>query len=250
MYAIVDQPALPLPECTGLEASPLLIVAYREIGAVMSRLASDGLQPSESNAWQHESVIERLLAERGVLPMRFGTLAVDEADARHALERSYAAFVATLERVRGRVELSVRVLWDDTQHASPASEEKEERKEELAPPRPGDGGRAYLLARLVQERRLKARRERAEGLAGVLHSHRARLADDSVQQVLASPRMLLTSAYLLEHHQLSAFQEAVRELSATYTSLRFLCTGPWPAYSFVMACSPAARGEDGEHDSL
>jgi hypothetical protein len=50
--------------------------------------------------------------------------------------------------------------------------------------------------------------------------------------------LLLTAAYLVRHHRLDPFRGRVRTLSTDYPALRFLCTGPWPPYSFVTDCVP------------
>jgi hypothetical protein len=95
-------------------------------------------------------------------------------------------------------------------------------------------GRSYLLARLEEERQRRAWRQRAEALAEELHTPLAHLAVESTRQVLLTPRLLLTAAYLVERDQVAAFQQEVGALSAAYPALRFLCTGPWPAYNFVI----------------
>jgi len=66
----------------------------------------------------------------------------------------------------------------------------------------------------------------------------AKLAVESIQQMLITPGLLLTAAYLVERNQVAAFRQAVEALSAAYPALRFLCTGPWPPYSFVTGAVP------------
>jgi hypothetical protein len=95
------------------------------------------------------------------------------------------------------------------------------------------GGRAYLLARLEEERRVQAGRRQAETLAAELHAPLSRLATESTQQVLLTPRLLLTAAYLIERTRIEIFRAGVERLSAANPALHFLCTGPWPPYNFV-----------------
>ena len=77
-----------------------------------------------------------------------------------------------------------------------------------------------------------------------LHTPLAQLAAESTRQVLVTPRLLLTAAYLVERDQVTAFQREVGGLSGAYPALRLLCTGPWPPYSFVTATVPSADGEE------
>jgi len=198
------------------------------------------VSPTEDNLWRHEAVVEILMADRTVLPMRFGTVLADEAAIQAVLAAHHADFVASLDRVRGRVELGLRVLWEADQPPTPPSSSEfpgvpqGHSSEELRGTQ-ANSGRAYLLARLEEERQRQACRQRAEALAEELHTPLAQLATESTRQVLITPRLLLTAAYLVEREQVAAFRQEVEALSAANPTLRFLCTGPWPAYSFVTA---------------
>ena len=263
LYAITDQPETPVPAKPGLEDTSLLSLAYRDIAAVVSpllwndrrpqttdgqelfcgrrsavsgRFLDDGpsgrrataeVMPTEDNLWQHEEVVEALMADRTVLPVRFGTMLADKTAVQSVLAAHYADFVASLDRVRGRVELGLRVLWNDRRPQTT------DRRDSFCGRPPAVSGRSYLLARLEEERQVRAWRQRAEALATKLHAPLARLAAVSTRQVLVTPRLLLTAAYLVEQDQVTTFRGKVEALSTAYPALHFLCTGPWPAYSFV-----------------
>jgi hypothetical protein len=139
-----------------------------------------------------------------------------------ALAKRYDAYMANLDRVRGRVELGLRVLWRAPEPIAAALTQDQYRD-----------GRSYLLARLAEEHRAQAERRAAEVQAATLTQRMTELAVDFVAEVLVTPRMLLKAAYLIEQTQIGAFQQAVNEQQARDDSLRFLCTGPWPAYHFV-----------------
>ena len=109
---------------------------------------------------------------------------------------------------------------------------------------PADGsGRAYLMARLEEERQAQAWRDQGESLAAELHAALAPLSAQSTSQVLITPRLLLTAAYLVDHDRLSAFRREVKVLIAAYPAVHFLCTGPWPPYSFVTVGVSRGIGE-------
>jgi hypothetical protein len=175
------------------------------------------------------------MADRTVLPVRFGTVLTNEGAVQAVLEAHHADFVACLKRVRGRVELGLRVLWNDDRRPQTADRREDsggrpERSEGSAV-----GGRSYLLARLEEERQVQAHRQQAEALAVELHTPLAQLAAENTRQVLVTPRLLLTAAYLVERDRVEAFRQEVEALRAAYPALRFLCTGPWPPYNFVTA---------------
>jgi hypothetical protein len=226
VYAITDQPALPLPTQPGLDEASLCSLVHQEIAAVFSSLPAADVAVTQANLWRHEAVVEALMADRAILPVRFGTVLDNESAIQAILAAHNASFVADLDRVRGQVEVGLRVLWNEEEKGSQRAGER---------PGTGGGGRSYLMARLEEERRAGAWRQQAEALASKLHAPLARLAAKSTRQLLLTPRMLLAAAYLIEQNQTAAFQREVEALSAVYPALHFLCTGPWPPYSFVTA---------------
>ena len=244
LYAITDRPEAHVPAVSGLEDTPLLRVPYKDIAGVASPLGAAQVPPEEANVWVHEAVVEALMADPTVLPVRFGTIFADETTLHVVLARHYADLVADLGQVRGRVELGLRVLWDDNDGQSPPLTEKYLSPVSGSEQPPANGsGRAYLLARLEEERWAQTWSDRAETLAAELHAALAPLAAQSTSQVLSTPRLLLTAAYLVDRERLAAFRREVKALIAAYPALGFLCTGPWPPYSFVGAGVSRGIGE-------
>lgn len=245
LYAITDRPEAPLPAEAGLEGASLLGLPYQNIAAVASSIGVAEVPPEEANIWRHETVVEALMADRTVLPVRFGTMFADETAVQAVLAEHYADLVADLKRMCGHVELGVRVLCDDGQ-SQPLSVDCLSGKKSSEQPPANGSGRAYLMARLEEERQVQTWSDRAETLAAELHTPLARLAAQSTSQVLITPRLLLTAAYLVDREQLAAFRREVKVLIAAHPKLRFLCTGPWPPYNFVTAGVPMARREEEE----
>ena len=235
LYAIVDQPERRLPALNGLGEALISKVHYRDLAAVVSPLTTSEVPALETNVWRHESILESLMAERAVLPVRFGTVLASEHAAEIALREHYPGFLASLDLVRDRVEMSLRVLLPEEPAGMAVISET---------PSPGTGegvgggvssGRAYMLARLEEERTLLATRAQAESQAAELHEPLAALAAQNTCEVLTTPRLLLTATYLVERAGVEAFRRELERLNAAYCHLGFLCTGPWPPYSFVSA---------------
>jgi len=225
VYAIIDRPTIPVPDIPGLEGTALDTLPYRDIGAVVSLSTMSKVPPIEANLWQHETAVEALMTDHSVLPVRFGTMFPDEAAVQAELSTHYTEFTAGLKRVRGYVELGLRVLWDNDSDLPLTPDQQ-------LLPSPGSG-RAYMLARLEEECKLQVRRERANALAEDIHTPLARLAAETTRQTLITPRLLLTAAYLVKREQVAAFRQEVEMLNSTYPRVRLLCTGPWPPFSFV-----------------
>jgi hypothetical protein len=194
LYAITDDPTPPAPplravRCDGLTA----LCAPAE--PLEGEVTPDAL-------WRHEEVVEALMEERDLLPVRFGTLVSDEdAAARAIIERS-EELAAGLDRVRGAVELAVR--------AHPRRPDE---------PPAAETGVDYMRA--------KARRAET---AALLHEPLAFLARDAVVQ--PGPE-LLRAAYLVDREAVDGFVALVRRLGEAHPGLDLVCTGPWPPYSFA-----------------
>ena len=235
-YAIIDPVCAAAPrDVRGLDDAAL---ATRTIGGVAVVYSAHELRqvaPTPENLWRHEAVVESIMRTcDAVLPARFGTLfahdrALDEVVSRHAVP-----LAAGLQRVRGCVELGLRVLWQPPQHA-PAS------------PPSNSAGRAYMLARLDDERRRRETRERGERIAADLHDNLAPLARDSTRRVLPTPDALMSAAYLVPRDDAETFAARARELSLTHPALRLLCTGPWPPYHFAPALPTSSAQPEASH---
>jgi Gas vesicle synthesis protein GvpL/GvpF len=194
LYAITDDPAPPDPPLRAVRCDGLTALCAP---AEPRELTTDAL-------WRHEEIVEALMEERDLLPVRFGTIVPDEDAATRAVLERRDQLVAGLDRVRGAVELAVR--------ARPR-----ERDDEAAPDT--ESGLDYMLA--------KARRTEA---ARLVHEPLAFMARDSVVQ--GGPD-LLRAAYLVDRDAVESFVSLVRRLQESDTGLDVLCTGPWPPYSFV-----------------
>jgi hypothetical protein len=72
----------------------------------LAMVAGDGPGVGEEAYWRHERVVEAAMAGGPVLPMRFGSVLDDPAA---FLADRHDALAAALDRVRGAVEVGVRV---------------------------------------------------------------------------------------------------------------------------------------------
>jgi hypothetical protein len=205
LYAITDDPAPPDP--------PLRAVRCDGLTALCAPAERREMTPDV--LWRHEEVVESLMRERDLLPVRFGTLVEDEEAAVRALDERREELATSLDRVRGAVELAVRAHGEarERPHAARGAAY-------IQGERPlSESGADYMRA--------KARRAEA---ARLLHEPLAFLARDSVVQ--PGPE-LLRAAYLVDREAVDGFVGLVRRLQETHDGLSVLCTGPWPPYSFA-----------------
>jgi hypothetical protein len=218
-YAICDLPDLPLPRRRGLAHAPLEAVRAGDLVAVVSRHTQPPGEPAVDALWAHERVVERLMVNRTVLPLRFGTKLPDVEAMRSVLVARADEFLAGLARVRGRVEIGVRAISKGSPNG---------RMEEMpaVPASPPASGREYLFEKLTRGRR-------HEREAAALHEPLAALAVASRRSALQSDDEVLRAAYLVERATVARFRATVERLQQGLPETAVLCTGPWPPYSFV-----------------
>jgi hypothetical protein len=221
VYALTDR-GDPPRGVDGLGGARLLALTVQPVTAVYSDLDGKAPEPEPEHLWRHEHVAEALLGERAVLPVRFGTVLDGTGRLRTLLERNREVIAAALERVRGLVEVGVRVL---PAAGEPAASDN-------GVPGPAASGREYLMRRLARERRERAAREQAARCADAIHEPLAALARDTDRRA-PRRRELLAAAYLLAPSAVDALVTRARELDAAHPELRIVCTGPWPAHSFA-----------------
>jgi hypothetical protein len=213
VYAMCERAELQLPQVRGLSQAPLEGIAEGQLLAVATRHEREPEEPALDALWAHERVVEALMAERAVLPMRFGTRLPDAGGVRAALAARREVLLDALDRVRGRVELAVRAVQpaaDAAGASAPAAA----------------SGRGYLRARL------------RSGRAGaVLHEPLAALAVAARRWPQLAPGELLRGSYLVDKATVVRFRSAVERLQREHPEAALLCTGPWPAYSFMERAS-------------
>jgi gas vesicle protein GvpL/GvpF len=213
LYAIVE----PRTPCAGpgLDGEQLVAVHCGDVAAVASAHTRPlGTAPTEDALWEHERVLEGLLEEGPVLPVRFGVRFADREELCAEVQPRSAQLAAALARVRGRVEVSVRLIArEDGPSGLPID------------PETGPGAR-YLLERLGE------RRDAARKLEAV----RTRLAPLAVaerSELLPRPGTPATAAFLVERPLLERFRREAGELERELAGVTLVCTGPWPPYNFV-----------------
>jgi gas vesicle protein GvpL/GvpF len=208
LYAIAAHPGPPIPPLSSpasLRAVPVGALAAICAPAVEREVTPEAL-------WRHEEVVEALMEDRDLLPVRYGTLVEDDAAAVRAVAARRSELAAALDRVRGAVELAVRAVATD--------------------PEDGDGEHRDGADYLRTKHRVTAAQDE---VARVLHEPLSALARADVRGVPRPPSELLRAAYLVDRDAVATFTRLIGRLDERNRDLQLLCTGPWPPYSFAQA---------------
>ena len=204
LYAVVED-LEELPPVAGLSDAPLERLRVQDLDVVVSAGPATGPQTSDESVLRHALVVEELMQRSAaVLPGRLGQGFSDERSLTRAVRADAERLRTALHRVRGCVELGLRVL-----------------RPEPAPVAEPAGGAEYMRARLAEKREL-------ERLAAEIDEPLARLSRARTRRCGETARMLLEAAYLVPLDGVMPFRAELARLESSRPELAFVCTGPWP----------------------
>jgi hypothetical protein len=171
------------------------VVVLRDIGAIVRPSAYTIPPLDDHEMLDCQRVVESVFRAHTILPAPCGTVFKSEEHIRRWLELNYVSLVEAIHFVDGRCEARV--------HAADL---------------PADGDAAAGTDRTTVAAETFRTLRRFAVAALPLRPEEGRL---------------LTSAFLVDRGEYSAFELRVREQERRVDSLRFQLTGPWPPYDFV-----------------
>jgi hypothetical protein len=228
--------AAALDTVTGVAgAAPRLLACGRTV-AVVSEFTGEAVAVTRAHVLAHERVVGRVLTETTPLPFRFGTVTSEER------LRSYVAaheptLRAQFERVRGCVEMNVKVIWpsesgqEETAHERVGGAETGARGTTNGTASTGVGT-AFLAAKRRELLGDDERRGRAAEFECWLAGRLADVVRETRVSVRPAGRVLVAAAHLVERGRLAEYRARVRQAVAERATQHFLTSGPWPPYSF------------------
>lgn len=163
VYALVPDDGRPLPDMGGVGGAPLRLVrAAAPAAAVVSDADALPERVRRADLLTHSNVLQALVADRDVVPVRFGSVYPSDDDMCAALlARNAASLRKLLARVEGRVEVQVKVGYDELAIAGEvvSGDRRVRRLHQVTQAAPGDQGARVELGRRFAEG-LDARRAR------------------------------------------------------------------------------------------
>jgi len=223
-------------------------VVYRGLGCVVSNyLGEDFTSLSKEDLIRclmaHQAVIERVMKDYPVLPVKFGTLVEGDSEVQRLIEQGHRKFTQALIWLDGRMEMEVAATWELERVFADISQEDEivRLKKAMAKGPPGEVLEQQIRAgRIVKEsldrRRIKCQERMVESLQP--------MALAVQPNALVADEMVMNVAFLIQGNREGEFDKRVRELDqAFHDQIDFRVIGPLPPYSFatVEAVRPSAE---------
>lgn len=93
----------------GIEGAKVSSITSGELSAVVSPVSIKKLRPQRKNLVAHQQVLRTVMAETTPLPVAFGMVADSEKEVRKVLDDNEELLANAAARVRGRMEMTLRV---------------------------------------------------------------------------------------------------------------------------------------------
>jgi hypothetical protein len=219
-HAIASAPPVSLPH-DGLRGRPL---AWSEAGdtglGLWSTEWAPDLKLERSDALEHHRLVERICAAQPCLPVRFGTAFASSDAARTSLETRASALRSALDRVAGKSELALTLLWRG-QSAPPVVEPL------------GGPGRRYMEGRRAEFAAREARRARAESFVERLVAELAIEPSLVWHETCTSESVAVSLAVLVPTERALEWRADLERAAARFPDVVPVVNGPWPPYTFA-----------------
>jgi hypothetical protein len=215
--------------------SPVRLVKYRDIAALVSDVDVAGPLGTPRDLVAHEDLLDASAAEVPVLPMKFGAVMASEAVVTaELLEPHYDGFRAALKQLEGYAEYVVKGRYVETAILAEILRENPAAADLAAQVTSADADtsqdrQARLRDMVVQEIAIKREQDTrvvCDALAAQVSASVARPATHELDAVHA--------AFLIEAHAGQRLGVALTKLAADWADrVELQLTGPLAAYDFV-----------------
>ena len=225
----------------GVAEAPVRVLVEGRLGAVVSpveplQFGEEVLQRNlEDLSWlaetarAHHNVVDVIGQRHAVAPLRMATVYLDDDNVRALLHAKEAAFMAALDRIRGRKEWGVKAFARSRPEPGPDQTSSDSN---LGP------GAAYLLRKRMAGDRVARARQEVQAVAADLHQTLSAAAAASHLYAPQDPQlsgrsedMVLNAAYLVDESAAPEFTDTVERWRSPHLHLEL--TGPWAPYSFA-----------------
>jgi len=210
-------------------------LCFRDLAAVISSTPMTKYVISRDNLMTHEKVIEEVMKDYTVLPVRFCTIATSVDEVRSLLMKRYQEFKNLLRSMDNKIELGIKAFWlnmdvifkeigaSDTEVKIVKEKLQKKNKEPSLDER-------ITLGEKVKKALEKKREAEAEEIIHILKPK----SIDLRQNETVGDNMVLNSAFLVDRMREIEFDDLADNLTEKYKDrLQFKYVGPTPPFNFV-----------------
>lgn len=229
-YAIIDSNSEMDEPIRGLGEASVYNIPYRDIGIVVSGLDPQVQIKTEESILKHEEVAERLMDRFTVLPMRLYTVFSGKEDMLLKVKDYYEDFIKNLDRVRNKAEFGIKVIWG----GNIIKERIINVYKNESPAHLTQSGTKFMKEKFERYKIDKEFEEEADRCIAIVDGFLNRLASEKKLEKLKTDNLLLSASYLVDKEKKDDFKKAFEELRSSHRDLKYLLSGPWPPYNFII----------------
>lgn len=232
LYGIIDEPQSKTFAFPGLAGASVYTINTHGLAAAVSDIELSEIDPTRKNVMAHTLVQDGLLKSYSLIPMGFGIVAVSESDVLSLIEKNYAGLVGELHRLADKIEVEVKIYWDDKALVS----ENQQLVSKIQ-------SRIKAASSVVEAQKLLS--EAGMQVEKIVLNLKAKYVDqiyDSLKRIAVDSRlnacsgvkMLLNASFLIDRKSETDFVDLVRYLDAKFQgNVNFKYIGPLSPYNFV-----------------
>ena len=246
VYGFTTEDYTPDGALRGLRGEPVGVVSFCNMSAIVSPHPIQPVSPVRANVDPHHRVIREIGLHFTIIPAAFGYICNSEEQVRAVLVENCEAIASELNRLDGKTEMAVKLLWNvpNIYDFLVATDPELKRRRDRVFRSSNAAFEQKLELGSFFEARLRQRREQlSERLLSILQP----LSSDVVLRTPANEKLVLHAALLVRREQLADFENAVNGAAEMFDgNLALDYNGPRPPFSFVKlrlrTAEPAASG--------
>ncbi|MFZ0802102.1 MAG: GvpL/GvpF family gas vesicle protein [Terriglobales bacterium] len=207
----------------GVNAAPVLSYPSGEFAVVVSEYDRASQKIEDKAVLEHAHVVSVCFRTGTVLPFRFGTIFDTDEALRQAVRANRRAFGLSVERLRGKSEMHLKVLVRDGSLRDALAEM----------PLPDSVGGEYLLRLREKASKDRERQTKARALSVQVHKMFNPLEEEISCKRVNTNGMLIDIAHLIDSKSVEKYQNRYSSAAKQLKNCEISVSGPWPPYHFL-----------------
>jgi len=215
----------------GLGEKLVYTIGLKGLACVVSDSDLEVYIANAVNLAEHERVLEKVMGEHVVLPMRFGTVADSEREILLMLKKHGNQFLRMLKKLEGKVEVKLEIAWKDMKAVfSEIVERNPALKKLKSDPHAKSREDVIMAGQMVYQFLQDKRVKESEAFIKALK----RVSEGCAMSKSTRDELMMNASFLIDKKKIGEFDKTLNGLDAKTSGrydIRYI--GPLPPYSFV-----------------
>lgn len=230
LYGIIEANEEKELSLKGLYNRGVYTIPYNDISAVVSDSPLK-IGVTKETVFTHDKVIRAVMEKHTIIPIGFGTVALNKADVINILEKGYAEFKSTLKRIGNKLQFNVKALCNINKLFIEILNENQDIKKEweLVKNEQTESDKIELGKKVSI-----ISNKKKEAYAKEVHNSLSNLHVNFIPNKFTDEKMLINTSFLIDKEKEKKWYEKIDELDDRYgDKVQVISVGPLPPYDFV-----------------